>query len=414
MTRKSSNRLRRGAIVPLVAVILVVLIGMVAFSVDIGYILVARTEAQNAADSAALAGIARLAEQLKRAPVIGGVPLQTAGDLQRVRDEVKAFARRNAVRSNAPELLDADIEIGYMATPYDHRDDTLDKTGWPARPYNAVRVVVARDSSHAGGPLDLFFAPVLGTDQANTRASATTAITMGSIHPRGNHGPYRGGILPFTFQVDEWNALLGANSTGKVLAANGATITLTDNFTVDPQSTGPGGVHSGGDGRFEVCMYPNGTTSGNYGTINFSKTKAGNSTNVLRDLIVNGPAEADWPDLPDILAATHGKPVGVNGDPGLSAGMAPAVEAIVGESRILPLYSTVAGQGNNTYYEIVGFTPITIVKVEFQGSQKSAIMIQPDIVSLKSFVGDGNQLYFDVSPGTDPYALYLGARALVR
>ena len=57
-TRPSHNRTtsRKGAILVLSALLMVFILGMVAFAVDIGYILCARTEAQRAADSGALAG----------------------------------------------------------------------------------------------------------------------------------------------------------------------------------------------------------------------------------------------------------------------------------------------------------------------------------------------------------------------
>jgi hypothetical protein len=401
-------------VVPLTAVLLFLLVGMVAFTVDIGYIAVARSEAQNAADAACLAGIGKLAERWKSAPIIQGIPLQTLSDLQLVRDEARAFARRNRVGSQDVDLHDADIEIGYLANPHDHGNHTLDLSGWPARPYNAVRVTVRRDQNHAGGPLSLVFAPVVGTKQTNLSATATSAFVLGTVKPRGNQGCYRGGLLPFTYQVDEWNALLAASAPGGVTAANGVTLTLSDNFTVDPQSTSASGVANGPDQRLETKLFPNRTTNGNYGTINFSKTKVGNSTNVLRDLILNGPNEVDWPDLPAIVAASPSGPVDVNGDPGLSAGMKSAVQAILGQPRILPLYSTVYGQGNNTYYRIVGFTPVTIVEVHFQGEKKSHITVQPRVTALKSLVTGGNRIYFDVTPRANPDPLFLGARGLVR
>ncbi len=50
------SRSRRGAIAALAAVLMVVVIGMVAFAVDIGYLCVVQTQAQAAADAAAMAG----------------------------------------------------------------------------------------------------------------------------------------------------------------------------------------------------------------------------------------------------------------------------------------------------------------------------------------------------------------------
>src|SRR5262245_13633208 len=47
---------RRGAVVPLVALCLIPLLGLVALAVDIGMVAVSRSQCQNAADSAAMAG----------------------------------------------------------------------------------------------------------------------------------------------------------------------------------------------------------------------------------------------------------------------------------------------------------------------------------------------------------------------
>ena len=47
---------RRGTILPIVALALVGLCGFVALAIDVGMVLVARTQVQNAADAAAMAG----------------------------------------------------------------------------------------------------------------------------------------------------------------------------------------------------------------------------------------------------------------------------------------------------------------------------------------------------------------------
>src|SRR5439155_18755865 len=51
---------RRGAIVPLFTILLIPLMGMLAFSIDLGYIALVATDLQTAADAAALAGAEKL------------------------------------------------------------------------------------------------------------------------------------------------------------------------------------------------------------------------------------------------------------------------------------------------------------------------------------------------------------------
>src|SRR6266481_341890 len=65
---------RRGAVIPLFAILLIPLLGMLAFSIDIGYIAWVRTDLQTAADAAALAG----AEKLQALYVQYTMPGQTS------------------------------------------------------------------------------------------------------------------------------------------------------------------------------------------------------------------------------------------------------------------------------------------------------------------------------------------------
>src|SRR5438132_4631948 len=51
---------RQGAMVPLFALLLIPLLAMLAFSIDAGYMVLVRTDLQNTADAAALAGAEKL------------------------------------------------------------------------------------------------------------------------------------------------------------------------------------------------------------------------------------------------------------------------------------------------------------------------------------------------------------------
>ena len=55
-TRRTGTTIRRGSILPFLAISLVALCGFAALSIDLGMIMVAKTQAQNAADAAAFAG----------------------------------------------------------------------------------------------------------------------------------------------------------------------------------------------------------------------------------------------------------------------------------------------------------------------------------------------------------------------
>src|SRR5262245_59797304 len=53
---RSVQHERKGALAPLLALLIIPILGMIAFSVDLGYLIATRTELQNAADAAAMAG----------------------------------------------------------------------------------------------------------------------------------------------------------------------------------------------------------------------------------------------------------------------------------------------------------------------------------------------------------------------
>lgn len=195
LDQERSKARRKGAVVLLTVLLMVFLFAMVAFAVDIGYIAVARTEAQATADSAAMAGASKLLQQLKQAPIANGIPIQTAADIELARQEARLFASLNKVGGVNGDLQTLDIDVGYMANPYDHSSfnqaselDTSTGIGanqWPQRPYDAVRVRIYRDANHAGGSLDLFFAKVIGIKQADVSATATAMFPMGNVTPQG-------------------------------------------------------------------------------------------------------------------------------------------------------------------------------------------------------------------------------------
>src|SRR5262245_46707394 len=56
MKRRENKTIRSGAVLPLVAMFIVVLVAMLALAIDIGLLALARCQAQNAADAAAMAG----------------------------------------------------------------------------------------------------------------------------------------------------------------------------------------------------------------------------------------------------------------------------------------------------------------------------------------------------------------------
>src|SRR5690242_14467924 len=86
---------RRGNIIVLTALLLVAMVGMVAFAVDIGYINLTRVELQTCVDAAALAGAYELVD--------GQAAAQSSA---------QDFLSRNKVRNRTLTLANATIETG--------------------------------------------------------------------------------------------------------------------------------------------------------------------------------------------------------------------------------------------------------------------------------------------------------------
>ena len=144
---KHKSRRRRGAIVVLTAILLVLMLGVIAFAVDMGYVLLVRTQLQTAADSSSLAAAA--STNLSRA------------DFEAV---AKQFAGYHQATGRAVQLGSSDIEYGNW--------DTATRIFTPSATVgNAVRVTTRTDASH-GGETPFFFARILNFSSMSQSASA--------------------------------------------------------------------------------------------------------------------------------------------------------------------------------------------------------------------------------------------------
>lgn len=151
LSRRARRRLlrRRGNILVLSAVLMIVMMAALAFSLDLGYILLVKTELQRATDAAALAGVGELANGAAAAEA-----------------ESREYARLNLVAGRAVEGTDADIEFGH----WDNSGQTFVVGGELP---SAMRVTLRRNRQN------LFFAPVLGRKDFSAEARA-----IASYQPR--------------------------------------------------------------------------------------------------------------------------------------------------------------------------------------------------------------------------------------
>jgi uncharacterized membrane protein len=150
---------QRGVVVIWFALLLPVLLGFTALAVDLACINLARVELQNAADAAALAGVLS----------VGG-PVGGPYSWSNVESDARKVAQSNFV--NGAQIHQATIDMGYC-TPSSPAAGlhAVDAGG----DFPAVRVTIALSSTANGGPLQLFFAPILGIASSDVQASAIAA-----------------------------------------------------------------------------------------------------------------------------------------------------------------------------------------------------------------------------------------------
>src|SRR5436305_1648343 len=125
MSRWQCSKTRRaGAIVPLTAIMLIVIMAFLALSIDLGYMILVHSQLQNAADAAALAGASQL---LDKRLLASSNTWQTVEPLAltNARTQAQTFSQANygggvslTLDGNANNSPTGDIVAAYLANPY--------------------------------------------------------------------------------------------------------------------------------------------------------------------------------------------------------------------------------------------------------------------------------------------------------
>ena len=349
------------------------MLALIALAIDVGYLLVAKTELQHAADAAALAAAADLI------PDSGGLIGQPdmSDEITTARNRAVQFAAANRVRNVAPAVdpnvsnsTSGDVVIGYLANPSDPTQSmnlaALDKA-------NAAQVRVRRTADQ-NGEVALFFSRIFGINGRAVEATATAALRTESF--KSFKAPDDGSslpILPITLKLEAWNDML--NGIGD------------DTLGWDADK----GLSHKGDKVLEIELYPDSSTSGNFGTIDIGTTD--NSTSDIARQILNGISPDDMAQMPggQIGFDSNGE-LFLNGDTGVSASIQNELKSIIGQPRLIPIYQSVANPGDNAAYSICQFVGVRVMAVKLTGSLAlKSVTIQPAYVALKGGTGDGGQ-----------------------
>ena len=162
---KTMPHRQRGAVAPLVALLLPVLIASAAFAIDLAYVHVVRNEMQNDADAAALAGAHALVNA-------------STGAVQWAAATAQAQQSVSLNRAAGQPLSDAQVQTGYWnltGKPAGLQPQSLVPTVWDAP---AVAVTVRKATGQNQGPVQTFFARfwnILGVDQQVTATAAPSS-----------------------------------------------------------------------------------------------------------------------------------------------------------------------------------------------------------------------------------------------
>jgi len=363
----SRKRDRRGNVIVIASFMMIFFIGCLAFAIDLGYILTARTELQRSADAGALSAVWDLIDEGS----FGADPT-LATSISDARSTANTFVEGNLVRRDAPSIdlnsanaEDGDVVVGYLGNP-SNPDAKLNFSD--SSQFNAVTVRVRR-TAQQNGEVGLFFARIFGIDGSSLEAEATAVINS---HISGFRIPYDGsniGILPFALDEDTWNDLIAGNAD--------------DDWSWDDTN---GTISKGSDGIREVNLYPQATGSpGNRGTVDIGSNN--NSTADIARQITDGVTPSDMEHHNGVLEFDENGNLYLNGDTGISAGVKDELASIKGEPRVIPVFRSVTGPGNNATYTIVKFVGVRIMDVKLTGAaSKKYVMIQPAAIATKGAI----------------------------
>ncbi len=351
---------RRGVVAVLVCVLLTVMIGFAALTIDVGAIYNTRNDLQDAADAAALAAVsAYVSDDMAKVRADKSQSLGIGAVRNTARGRADAAAAINPTLATYSTVLhNSDITLGWLDPA--SSTSTLD-TSVPAAQYNAVQVVALRTTGSENGSVGLYFSAIFGRSHTELGAAATAVYDDRASGIDASAGP---SLLPFTVHENEYESDLAHGD---------------DSFEWDADFETVNAEH---DGIREINLYPHDGPPGNFGALNIGIPNQ--STTGLRDQIENGVAsEAFVAEIGTdqvVFYDEFGDPVtySMSGNTGLSAAVEPSIELRVGEIVGFFIHDQFYEEGANGYYRIKKIVFGRVMDVFLQGnSHHRGIFIQP-------------------------------------
>ncbi len=406
MKSYSFNSVRRGAVIPMVALLLVPMLAMMAFSIDIGYVVAVRAELVNAADAAALAGVEQLYSPYQQwvtassssslisinVGSIKGTISSIGASTSTSKDTISAnaialakatvisMANANTAGGTSLKVATADVDVGYTSangTYYSGNSGSIPSTAFP----NTVKVTLRRDNTsmpNSNGEVSLFFGPAVGKSSMPLTASSTAVAYEGMI-TSFQTGQGNGTLIPVAVDQTLWTSIYN----------NGTSSPYVDSHSPS--------------GKAWLQIYPGGTGSSMDGLLSLNGAKASSDSYYSggTSWIQAGPTSSDIASLKstgDLPLPTSGAGQTWAAGPGMKSTDISDFNTLVnGNVYLMPLFDpTAAGtttSGNGTY-QVTYFVPVNVVYSNGTGNNMD-IAVLP---ALGSPITDPTAVFSNVTP----------------
>ncbi len=255
MRWKNNNAKRAGAIIPLVALSLIAIMGLVALAIDIGMVAVAKTQAQNAADVASLVGVRTFTQQ--SGYNLANVPINavTAATQNKIFNTAITGNPSSITNPSTDTYVSGAVTIQCGGYYYVYNDSNPSSEAFQlvipgksaSEPYTAVRATINTTSP-------VFFGAVFGANPFNVKATAVAAhrprdvvIVMdlsGSMRFQSVVGAYKSGSYMYpnygprtvSLNPDDAFPTWGHYTDSTTAALKGTTAGTTGVELVDPSN----------------------------------------------------------------------------------------------------------------------------------------------------------------------------------
>jgi hypothetical protein len=334
-------------------------LGLLAFTIDVGYIAWVATDLQTAADAAALAGAEKLQELYVQYTLPGQV--NKSSTLSRATTNTcdspiataEAFCSCNKAGNVAILLRDEDITFGYMTSHGTYHSNYGEYNGgFP----NSITVVARRDDK-SNSPLSLFFGALFGFPTKNLTATATATIYSGDVTSLRAIAGVNAHILPVALDMNIWKTFY---TTG-----------------LSPDGT----MHVAANGSPQLQVYPCDATNTppSFGLLDLGPPSK--QTPAFQNWSNEGdtPNDINYLVNQSLVPVSTGNPKNWKCGPDLTGTLLNNFQSQMGVPNLIPLFDPAGTPCANASYPIVGFVGVAISQADLSCGCM-AISIQPSAI----------------------------------